>query len=83
MFGFEVYEWRNGYYALATPEKALLDLAYLEPLFSDPNWLEEMRFDPILLAEDIDWIRMFTYADAFESQTMKNRITLLLEVYEL
>ncbi|MEO0789474.1 MAG: hypothetical protein AAFY36_12465 [Bacteroidota bacterium] len=82
-FGYTEYHIRGGKYRLAKPEKALLDLAYLEPQFSDSAWLEEMRFDPIELAESIDWSKMFLYSHTFNSKTVDQRIGLLLNVYDL
>lgn len=81
-FGYEPIEWRGEQLYMATKEKALLDLAYLEPNFSDPNWLLEMRFDEEEI-RGLDWVRMLLYRDLIESQTVLNRITLLLETYEI
>lgn len=82
-FGMETVEWRGTSYTIAQPEKALLDLAYLEPLFSDANWLEEMGFDRFGLKEDLDWSRMFLYAHRMKSKTVFERIGLLLNVYDV
>jgi len=78
-FGFSPVEWRGETFNMASPEKALLDLAYLEPRFSDPEWLEEMRFDLMELNDLLDWTNMYEYADIFDSRTVRVRITSLLD----
>lgn len=82
-FGYEYIEWEGMPYRIASPEKTLLDMAYLEPLFSDRDWLEGMRFDPYEINESVDWIEMFLLANEIGSETVFKRIALLLEVYDL
>ncbi|SEQ22701.1 type IV toxin-antitoxin system AbiEi family antitoxin domain-containing protein [Neolewinella agarilytica] len=82
-FGYEVVPWREHSYCIARPEKALIDLAYLESDFSDPAWIEGMRFDHFGLKEDIDWTQMFLYAHQINSETLFKRIALLLEIHDL
>jgi len=82
-FGYEEVPWRGGTYRIAYPEKAILDLAYLEPNFSDPDWLESMRFDYFGLREDIDWEQMYRLNYCFNSDTVSKRIGLLRDVYDV
>lgn len=82
-FGFDYHFWQNHACLIATPEKALLDLAYLEPLFSDPNWLEEMRFDEHAIREELNWDNMMLFAHSMQSPTVEKRIGLLLHVYDI
>ena len=81
-FGYRTEHWKGSTFYLATPEKALLDLAYLEPDFSDREWIRGMRFDYEEMQELLDWSTMFLYADQIDSRVMKLRITLLLEEQE-
>ncbi|MEM6396019.1 MAG: hypothetical protein AAF741_06700 [Bacteroidota bacterium] len=82
-WGYREETWRGLTYWLATPEKALIDLAYMEPQFSERDWLEEMRFDEMELSDTIDWVKMMIYADRIKSDTLNKRIGLLLDVYDL
>ena len=82
-FGYEAIPWKDQTYLIARPEKAILDLAYLEPQFSDPDWLLSLRFDEWALREDIDWFRMHYYAMAMGTKTVLDRIKLLINTYEL
>ena len=80
-FGFENVPWRGQHYSVAYPEKAILDLAYLEPQFSDPAWVEEMRFDRWGVMEDLDWDRMMLFAQIMNSEVVCQRIAVLLDVF--
>lgn len=82
-FGCAVVPWREGYYRIATPEKAILDLAYLEPRFSDAGWLEELRMDEFELAELLNTERLLRYTERYASPTLTERIQLFLKIYSL
>ncbi|MBC6996816.1 hypothetical protein QWY85_20405 [Neolewinella lacunae] len=82
-WGYKTIAWHGGYFNLATPEKTLLDFAYLNPWFSDPDWLLEMRFDPEEMMMTLDMGLLVSYAKAVKSQTLIDRITALRETYTL
>ena len=82
-FGYEDVPWKGSFYRIATPEKALIDMAYLEPNFSDPEWLEEMRFDHFGLREDVKWDYMMADAWAMDSIRVIQRLELLKRVYNI
>lgn len=82
-FGYEIVPWRGTSYAIAYPEKALLDMAYLEPLFDSKDWLEELRLDEFELADLIDSKRLETYLQIMASPTVDRRIDLLFTTYAL
>lgn len=79
-WGYETVPWHGHCYNIAYPEKAILDLAYLEPQFSDRDWIEGMRFDAEGIRE-LDWDRMHLFACQMESEVVMQRIALLLEVF--
>ena len=80
-WGYENVPWHGEYYSIAYPEKALLDLAYLEPQFSDRSWIEEMRFDRWGIMEDLNWDRMMLFSHMMKSEVVMQRIALLLELF--
>jgi predicted transcriptional regulator of viral defense system len=82
-FGYYLIGWKDAYYAIATPEKAILDLAYLEPLFSDVGWLEELRLDEFELNELIDREKLVRYTERYQSKTVRNRIDLFIKTFAL
>ena len=80
-WGYENVPWRGTMYSVAYPEKALLDLAYLEPQFSDRDWVEEMRFDRWGIMEDLNWDRMMIFSHLMKSEVVMQRITVLLDLF--
>jgi predicted transcriptional regulator of viral defense system len=80
-WGYEKVPWRGLTYDIAYPEKALIDLAYLEPQFSDRYWIEEMRFDWEGIVEDLDWKRMQSFIDLTKSAAIQARINLLRDIF--
>lgn len=82
-WGADMIEWNGGLFSMARPEKCLLDMAYLEPQFSDPDWIEGMRFDGEEIVHHIDIDRMMFYSRVINSKVVQERIGLLLEVLEL
>lgn len=81
-FGYTVERWRGDTFCMATPEKAILDLAYYEPQFYDHDWLREMRFDFDAIDTTIDWDRMMKFTARMNSKVVSNRITRLYEVMD-
>ena len=79
-WGYENVPWRGESYCIAYPEKAILDLAYLEPNFSDHDWVAGMRFDRWGIMEDLDWDRMHLFAHQFDSEVILQRVAVLLDV---
>lgn len=80
-FGYHLLSWGDLQIKMATLEKALVDFAYLEPLFDDAAWLEEMRFDEDVLLEEVDWERVFIFASYFNSAVTLRRLMNLQSTY--
>jgi hypothetical protein len=59
---------------LASPEKALLDLLYLTPGSDSPEYLEELRFEPMDL---FDWEAFRRHAERLKSRKLKRAGELL------
>lgn len=81
-FGMTTVPWNESTYTVAEPEKAILDLVYLEPRFDDRDWIEELRLDPFGIKEDLNWDKMFLYAHRIDSKVVNHRIANILEVLE-
>ena len=79
-FGYEMLQWKDSEFAVATPEKALLDYAYYHPEMSDHRYVEEMRFDFDEINQLVNWFVMGKMGELMGSQTVMNRITVLLDV---
>ena len=82
-FGYSYLNWNNSVCALAGPEKALLDFAYLLPRYFEEDELLELRLDVDEMEAHIDPAVLATYLDLFDSTVLRKRVTLLLNVYEM
>ena len=80
--GYERVKWRGRTYAIANREKALVDYAYLEPQFNDPDWLEGQRFDADEITE-MNWELIGRYGRLTDSDTVGKRLTNLMDVYDI
>lgn len=74
-FGYNQKEISQGRSVfLASPEKALLDLLYLTPGSDSPDYLEELRFEPMDL---FDWEAFRRHAERLKSRKLKRAGELL------
>jgi len=74
-FGYNQKEISQGRSVfLASPEKALLDLLYLTPGSDSPEYLEELRFEPMDL---FDWEAFRRHAERLKSRKLKRAGELL------
>jgi predicted transcriptional regulator of viral defense system len=63
-FGYQLVDLSNGQQAfVATPEKALLDLAHLTPKSDSPDYLSELRLQNL---ERLNLPRLYEFADRSE-----------------
>lgn len=74
-FGYNQREISRGQSVfLASPEKALLDLLYLTPGSDSPEYLEELRFEPV---DHFDWEALRRHAEQLKSRKLKRAVELL------
>lgn len=59
---------------LALPEKALLDLLHLTPGSDSPEYLEELRFEPM---DRFDWHALRRHGERFGGQKLKRAVEVL------
>jgi predicted transcriptional regulator of viral defense system len=84
MFGNEQKTFLNKYSLIfATPEKAILDLLYLYPLYNNEQEIRELRFDEEFMQEDLNIGRLNEFTERFQSKTLSRRVNLLLKIYDL
>jgi predicted transcriptional regulator of viral defense system len=84
MFGYEQKLFLNKQCLIfATPEKAILDLLYLYPFYNNEQEIRELRFDEEFMQEDLNIERLNEFTEKFQSKTLKNRVNLLLKIYNL
>lgn len=82
MFGFDLKSMADGRtLSFATPEKALLDLLYLNPFYDTEQDMEDLRLDEGFISENLnrDLLKAFSYR--FENKALEQRITRLMKIY--
>jgi len=83
-FGFEISSMPDGKGVLiATPEKALLDLLYLNPFYKTEQDMVELRLDWDFLKYELNMDRFSEYLSRFSSRSLEQRVDLLMKVYEI
>ena len=83
-FGFEIKTMQSGRGLLfATPEKAMLDLLYLNPYYKTEQDMEELRLDEDYMQNELNLERLNGYLSKIESKTMEQKVKRLMKVYEL
>lgn len=83
-FGYEIKTMQNGRGLLfATPEKALLDLLYLNPYYKTEQDMEELRLDEDFMQNEFNKERLTDYLSKIGSKALEQRVGRLLMVYEL
>jgi predicted transcriptional regulator of viral defense system len=84
LFGYEKKTFLNKHsLIIATPEKAILDLLYLYPLYNNEQEISELRFDEDFIHEDLNLERLNEFTEKFNSIILRKRIDILLKIYEL
>ena len=83
-FGFEIKTMQSGRGLLfATPEKALLDLLYLNPYYKTEQDMEELRLDEDFMQNELNMERLNSYLSKIKSKTLEQKVKRLIKVYEL
>ena len=81
-FGYEIKTMQNGRGLLfATPEKALLDLLYLNPFYKTEQDMEDFRLDEDFMQSEFNWERLENYLSKMGNKALDQRISLLSKVY--
>ena len=84
LFGYEINTMSDGRGVLmATPEKAILDLLYLNPFYRTEKDIEELRLDWDFMSSDLDVNRLDDYLARFASRSLDQRIGVLKRFYEI
>lgn len=83
-FGYEPKTMLNGRAILfATPEKALLDLLYLNPFYKTEEDMEQLRLDEDFMLTQLNRDRLMQFLPKMGNRVLEQRINLLLTVYRL
>ena len=83
-FGYEIKIMQNGRGLLfATPEKALLDLLYLNPYYKTEQDMEELRLDEDFMQNEFNRERFSDYLSRIGSKALEQSTIRLFKVYGL
>ena len=83
-FGYEPKTMLNGRAILfATPEKALLDLLYLNPFYKTEEDMEQLRLDEDFMQTQLDLDRLMQFLSQMGNHALEQRTKLMLKVYGL
>ena len=81
-FGYEIKLMQDGRGLLfATPEKALLDLLYLNPFYKTEQDMEELRLDDDFMQSEFNRARLEDYLARIGSKVLDQRVSRLIKVY--
>lgn len=80
-FGYLTLKGTKHSYSMARPEKALLDFLYLNPSYSRPDELLELRIAPEVFAR-LSRKRLDSYCDRFGQASLRARLNALREVMD-
>ena len=71
----------GGFYQLALPEKAIIDLLYLYPEYNTEEAMLDLRFDEWWMHNELDKERLLAFAAQCGKKSIQNRVELLLKTY--
>jgi predicted transcriptional regulator of viral defense system len=84
MFGYDLKSYPNSWTVnLAQPEKALIDLLYLNPYYNTQQELELLRLDNDILQENLNVDLLKDYVLKYKNHALENRVSMLLKAYSL
>lgn len=78
-FGYQLEEWNNHHFAIAEPEKTVIDYLYLHHEIGEPDDFESLRWNSTELNNSLSMERIDTYASHIGSKALLKRLTLLKE----
>lgn len=83
-FGYTHLEFTNDKaFLVALPEKALLDLFYLYPLYNNETEITNLRIDQEILSEMIQLSRLHEFLSRFHNKSLEKRINIFLKCYQI
>ncbi len=83
-FGYDIKPFDDGRSLLmACPEKALIDLLYLNPFYSEISDFLDLRLDEDFISNHLNTQQMRDFAGRFRSAALEQRVETLLKAYGL
>jgi predicted transcriptional regulator of viral defense system len=82
-FGYEIKRTNEWDLRMASPEKAIIDLFHLFPIYNNIDDMEQLRFDPAILKQSVNVETLKAHLVSINSKTLNYRIKLMIKVYAL
>ena len=82
-FGYEIKKTNQWKVQMACPEKALIDLFHLFPIYNTLDDMEQLRFNPSILKESINLVKLDAFLKHINSNLLNRRIKQMKKVYTL
>ena len=82
-FGYQLMPWRQYHFALAEPEKALIDYLYLNPDVRDVEDIEALRWNINSIGDQIDRKRLSAYEMYIASPALSKRLLVLKDMLDV
>ena len=79
-FGYTLEQWEDRHYAIAEPEKTLIDYLYLHAEVQTISDIEALRWNTVAINERISLKKLHMYQSYIASQALDRRLLLLKEV---
>lgn len=76
-FGYHLESWNNYHYAIARPEKAIIDHLYLHHEVQEVEDIRVLRWNPVEIKNRISIDRIKTYEEYIGSPALSKRLTIL------
>jgi len=76
-FGYHIQQWNDHHYAIAGPEKTIIDYLYLNSDMESPAAFESLRWNASEMANRISIETLDAYVNHIGSKTLTSRINLL------
>lgn len=82
-FGYKLINTSQWVVKIAEPEKAIVDLLYMYPMYNNKEELEMLRFDEDNLSKTISAKKLSTFAGRMKNKALQDRVDHLINVYGL
>ena|SRR5699024_7753597 len=76
-FGYQLEEWDNHRYAMANPEKTLIDYLYLHHEIKETDDIESLRWNALEISNRISIDKFKKYENYIDSPALSNRLDIL------
>lgn len=76
-FGYRLEQWQDRFFAIAEPEKVLIDYLYLHSEVRELEDLQALRWNALVIENRISWKIMENYCGFISSPALNKRISIL------